>query len=124
MRAFILSLRWMLRLAGLAALALGAVLWTGHGFALIRGHILLGFLTTFALLLLSVGGLFRRVNPELAIGGILWALLLPVVGFGQLNWMPGVRHWLIDCAHLLMGILAIGVGEIIAARALRDPVES
>ena len=118
MPALLRALRWILRLVAIVALAFGIWLWTGHGFSTLRIHVMLGFVATAALLMIGVAALFRAVLPLGAIA-ILWALALPIVGFGQMNWLVGPHHWTVEVVHLVIGLGSIGLGEVTAARSLR-----
>lgn len=109
----------LFRLVWLIALALGIWIWTGHGYATLRMHIGLGFCTVLLLALVAVLGAVARAGILHVLPAMLWIVLLPVIGFGQLHWMPGTSHWLIRVLHLLIGALAIGSAEMLAAKAVR-----
>ena len=49
-------------------------------------------------------------------GALLLGLLVIVVGMRQSSLLVGPFHWVIQVVHLLLGILAVGVGQIAAAR--------
>ena len=46
-------------------------------------------------------------------------LLVVFVGLSQQSWLVGSAHWVIQVLHLLIGLLAIGIGEMIGARYKR-----
>ena len=112
-------LRWIVRLAGLAALIFGCILWTGRGYAWLQPHMWLGFIVTFALLALALIGFLVRLSPVLPFLSLAWAVALPVLGIAQLRIVLGPNHWTIRVLHLILGIGAIGLGEAISGRALR-----
>ncbi len=56
---------------------------------------------------LSSGG-----SWPLAGGALLLGLLVIVVGMTQSSLLVGPFHWVIQVVHLLLGILAVGVGQI------------
>jgi hypothetical protein len=118
MTSLVTALRWVARLDGLAALALGIILWTGSA-AQLKIHILTGFVMTITLLLLGLFGFFARIKPAMPIVAIAWAILLPYVGFAQLHLLPGASHVVIQVIHLLIGICAIGVAEAVGAQISR-----
>jgi hypothetical protein len=111
-------LRWVIRLAFLAGLLLGIVLWLGHGYSLLRLHMWLGFIVAFALLGIVILNLLARVKPALPVISLLWAVALPVIGIAQLHMMPGADHWIIQVIHLVLGLGAIGLGEALGKRTL------
>lgn len=118
MNLSIVLLRWVIRLAGLAGLVLGIVIWSGSGYRYLQSHIWLGFIVTFSLLLLVLFALLSRVRPALPLLGLAWAVLLPVIGIAQLRIVLGPNHWTVRVLHLILGIGAIGFGEVLAKRAL------
>ena len=120
MTSFITPLRWIVRLIGFAALVLGIVLWTGNGYAYLKLHMWLGFIVTFALLLLVVISLLSRVGPLLPLLALIWAVFLPVLGIAQLRIVLGPNHLIIQAVHLVLGLGAIGLAETLGARSLRS----
>ncbi|HEX4168828.1 MAG TPA: hypothetical protein VHZ55_25475 [Bryobacteraceae bacterium] len=122
MTSSILVFRWILRIGFLLSLILGVVLWTGHGTAYLRLHMWVGFLITFDLLLLVVLSFLSGVRPALPLISLIWAIALPVIGIAQLNIMPGSSHWVIQVVHVVFGLGAIGLGEVLSKKALlRQP---
>jgi len=112
-------LRWIIRIAGIVALGLGLTFWGGSGSGLLSVHQGLGYLVSIALLLMAVLGFGQRVAPGLLVTAIIWSLVVPGVGSSQLKMLPGDQHWVIQVFHLLLGVGAIGLGEVIAGRAAR-----
>jgi hypothetical protein len=117
MTSLVTPLRWVARIDGLAALILGILIWTGGGSP--RYHILTGFVMTITLLLLGLLGFFARIKPMMPVMAILWAILLPYIGFAQLKWMLTANHIVIQVVHLLIGVCAIGVAEAVGAQITR-----
>ncbi|GCE27163.1 hypothetical protein KDA_26470 [Dictyobacter alpinus] len=113
-----------LRICVVLALIVGILLWANlipDGIVMI--HMLLGLLAMIALWLLAFGiaTAAKGRNMGLAIGAFVLGLLLPIVGLGQLSWLSlGSSHIVIQIIHLLIGLGAIGVGEMIAARYKRN----
>jgi uncharacterized membrane protein YuzA (DUF378 family) len=118
MTGTVTALRWVARLDWLVVLILGIVLWTGSP-GLLKVHILTGFVLTIAVLLIGLIGLFARVQPALPIIAIVWAILMPYVGFAQLKLLPGASHMVIQIIHLLVGICALGIVEALGAKIAR-----
>jgi hypothetical protein len=78
---------------------------------------LLGLLVVFSLWIVGIGqALSSGGSWPLAIGALLLGLLVIVVGMTQSSLMVGPFHWVIQVVHLLLGILAVGIGQIAAAR--------
>ncbi len=104
------------RIAGLAALVLGVVLWVMPEAAggLRSIHMLAGVLVTVGLLTLAALG-FRAGVPVLSIVAVVWALVLPVFGMtqGSITFLP---QPVIEVAHLAAGLVAIGLGEMLAMK--------
>jgi hypothetical protein len=119
MTGIVAALRWVARLDGIAALILGIILWTGSP-ALLKIHILTGFIMSLTMLLIGLVGFFARVKPALPIVAIVWTFLLPYVGFAQLKLFPGASHVVIQVIHLLIGICAIGIAEALGAKIKRQ----
>ncbi|GAC1359215.1 MAG: hypothetical protein NVSMB38_42800 [Ktedonobacteraceae bacterium] len=110
--------RWVLRISGLLALILGILFWTGSvPDALISVHIILGILVTLSLWVLGfLFGRSRGGNWGLAALAIVWGLLVIGVGGSQIGQNPGTA---VKIIHLLIGLLALGIGEMVAGRYKR-----
>jgi hypothetical protein len=50
---------------------------------------------------------------------VAWGLIAPILGLTQTNLLDNNWHWVIQVAHLLVGLAAIGTGEGIAQRMKR-----
>jgi hypothetical protein len=112
----------IMRLLVLIALILGILFWTN----VVKGplvvvHMGLGLL--IALLLLILGGFIVTVkgrNIGLAIGAFVIAICMVALGLRQQSILAASPlHWIIQVAHLLLGLLAIGMAEMIAGRYKR-----
>lgn len=108
--------QWTVRVAGLIALVLGLVLWVGEPSGLRPIHMLVGVVLVVGLVLLAVLGLRAGIGPVLPAVAIAWAIVVPVFGMSQETILPGDMHVVVEVSHLLVGIVAIGIGEAIAAR--------
>src|SRR5215469_14548636 len=112
----------VMRLLVLITLILGILFWTKvAGGPLVVVHMGLGIL--IALLLLILGGFIvtaKGRNIGLAIGAFVIAICMVALGLGQQSILAGSSlHWIIRAAHLLLGLLAIGLAEMIAGRYKR-----
>ena len=109
--------QWVLRISALLALILGIIFWTGSADALIPVHIVLGVLVTISLWVLGfMFGRARGGNWTLGALAIVWGILVIGVGGSQIGQDPSTA---IKIIHLLIGLLAIGIGEIVAGRYKR-----
>jgi hypothetical protein len=110
-------IQWVLGLAGLSALVLGLTMWIFH-IDLVNIHMLLGFTVALLLLILSIMMLFVREVRVLGIVGIIYAPILPLFGLTQMGLLVGDLHWLIQIAHLLVGLGALSLMGIMSRRYL------
>ena len=110
--------QWVLRVSAILALILGILFWTGSApDALIPVHITLGILVTLSLWVL--GFMFARArggNWRFALIAFAWGLLVIGVGGSQIGQDPSI---IVKIIHLLIGLIAIGVGEMFGARYKR-----
>jgi hypothetical protein len=116
-------LRIAVRLLGTIMIVLGLLFWSGNAYELLPVHMLLGLL--LVLLLWTVAILAARTGEQPARVGLalLWGIVVPVFGMTQAQVLPGDLHWLIRVLHLLVGLFAIGLVEMLTTRALkRTPV--
>ncbi len=101
------------RLCGIAALALGAAFWQGYAVPL-RAHMGVGGLVVLALWGLAV--LSRHRAGGIALTASLWGAAVPLLGMMQLYPHLDGLHWLLQLAHVLAGLGAIVLAEILAKR--------
>jgi hypothetical protein len=116
----------VLRLVVLGALVLGVLFWTNvidadTSGSLVDVHRTLGILTVLVLWFLAFSA--RRVAgiTGLVMGAYVLGLVVAVWGFAQQSILPepNALHWVVQVVHLLFGLAAIGLGEMIAARFTR-----
>ena len=118
MRRIAVALCWVARLDGIGALIIGIVLWTGSP-RLLAVHILAGFIMSLTLLLMGILAFFARLKPAIPIVAIVWALLLPYVGFAQVKFLGGPSQVIVQVIHFVLGICAIGIVEMLASKMKR-----
>jgi hypothetical protein len=107
----------VLTLAGIFALILGLLMWTGTTLNFISMHMLLGFLTVGALWVVGVvQAVAKAGNWGLAASALILGALTIVFGLYQSSMLMGDFHWVIQVCHLLLGVLTIGLGHMSAAR--------
>jgi hypothetical protein len=103
------------RLTGLLLIVLGILIWTGNA-AVTGAHMALGLLFVLALLYLSVLGARARVGMGLVIRAVIWAIVVLIFGMMQTQLWPGSPHVFVRVLHLVIGLVAISIGELLAGR--------
>ncbi len=118
MRIALIVAQMVVRILGSIMIILGLLFWTGNALALIPVHMMVGLV--LVLTLWTVGGLAARSGeqPGLVALAIAWGFVVPILGYTQDSLLPGPAHWLIQVAHLLVGLTAIGLAETLARRGL------
>jgi hypothetical protein len=105
----IFALRAISGVLFLILLVLGIVFWTGHALALVPLHMGLGSL--FVVAILTFAALSARAGaprgPVIAL--VTVGVIIPIVGFAQMQLAPGASHWLIRTVHLLLGFAAMAI---------------
>jgi quinol-cytochrome oxidoreductase complex cytochrome b subunit len=120
----VLIARSLLSLFGIALVVLGILFWTGHALSLLPVHTALGGLFVICMWVLAVLGLLAPGTRGFALLVLVWSLIVPALGAAQLSLLPGSDHWVIQVVHLLVGIIAIGLGHSLARRLGRRPAGS
>ncbi len=111
---------WVLRIAVLAAIILGILFWTGNAQNLIPVHMLIGIIAVLSLWVIGLAqGFIKGGSFGLALATFIVGLALAIVGLYQQQWLLGSSHWIIQVIHLLLGLSAIGLGEMINGRTRR-----
>ncbi len=107
----------VLSFSGLLALILGLLFWSHRATNLIPLHMLLGFLVVGALWVVGVGQAFFKSGswPVAACAFVVGALMV-ALGLTQASLMLGEYHWVVRIIHLALGLSAIGIGHIGAAK--------
>ena len=123
MKSIVLVARLLLSLFGIALVVLGILFWTGHALSLLQLHMTLGGLFVLCMWVLAVLGFLGRGTRGFALLVLIWSLIVPALGVTQLSLMPGSDHWVIQAVHLLVGLIAMGLGHALARRIGRPPAE-
>jgi hypothetical protein len=120
----------VLRITGLLALILGILFWVGviQGAESLRNpwtsvHMTLGIIVTICLVILgSLMLTTKGGSVGLGVGAIVLSVLVIALGLGQVQ-IPALAaysvNWVVKIVHLLLGLLAIGMGEMIGGRYRR-----
>jgi hypothetical protein len=110
----------VLRIAVLATLILGILFWTGNANNLIPIHMLIGIIVVLSLWTIGLAqGFMKGGSFALAAATFILGLILAIVGLYQQSWLAGSAHWVIQVIHLLLGLSAIALGEMIYGRTRR-----
>ncbi len=111
-------IRGIAGVAGLGALTLGLLFWIAQ-MNFISLHMLFGLIVALSLLILGIVGVSTSGMRLLGAMGIVYALILPVFGLTQATLLVGNLHWLIQAAHLLVGLGALALAGSMSTRYLR-----
>lgn len=111
-------IRWIGGIAGLGALLLGLLFWIAN-IDLISLHMLFGLTVALSLLVLGLVALATSGMRLLGVVGVIYALGVPVFGVTQDQILDTSAHWLIQAAHLLVGLGALALIGIISLRYRR-----
>jgi hypothetical protein len=109
---------WIARVALMATLVLGLLFWITD-MSLISLHMLFGLIGVLSLLVLGMVAVFTRGLRLLGVGSMVYALIVLASGPTQDMILVGNMHWLIQTAHLLVGIGAMAVALVIDKRYRR-----
>jgi hypothetical protein len=111
-------------MAGVGALLLGLLFWITQ-ISFITIHMLFGVTLALSLLVLSIVMVCIRGARLLGAMGIVYAFILPAFGLTQASLLIGSSmHWLIQAAHLCVGIGSVTLvqGIYVRYRRLRPTV--
>ena len=119
MRTFALVLQMIIRVLWVVNIVLGIIFATGNLMGLLMLHETFGLVIAICLLILSVLAMARARAVGPGVAGIVVAILLPVVGMGQVDVLPGGSHWVAEVVHVLVAIAAIALAEVLGVRYRR-----
>jgi hypothetical protein len=119
MRIAALIIQNVVRLLGVILLVLGFLFWSGRSLELIPVHRNIGEVLIALLWILAGVGLRRGVPPALVLGGMFYGVIVLAFAFQMQGLLPGGAHEIIRVVHLLFGLGAIGLVEMIGARIKR-----
>ena len=104
---------------GLGALQvlLGLAFWTGHLQGLVPLHVLNGLVIVALLLAATAVGAAARERAAKVVAGLLWAPFVVWLGLRQGTLLPGAGHWIVQGAHLLVGLAALALIDQLTRRA-------
>jgi hypothetical protein len=117
LRSAVTALQMVIRVLGVIQIALGLLFWTGNALGLVDLHMLNGIVIVLLLWVMAGLAAVARVQPALVAGAFVWGLIVVALGLNQTDLLPGSFHWVIQVIHLLVGLVALGLADTLAARA-------
>jgi hypothetical protein len=117
MRSAVTVVQMAVRVLGVIQIVLGLLFWTGNALGLVDLHMLNGIVIVLLLWLLAGLAAAARVQPGLAAGAFVWGLVVVFLGLSQEELLPGSAHVVIEVLHLLVGLAALALADILAVRA-------
>jgi hypothetical protein len=111
-------LQYAVRLLALLLVALGFQFWSGRSFALLPVHMRMGEMLIALLWILAGIGLRAGVTG-LAISAIVYGFLAFAFAMNMGKLLPGGAHEVVRVMHLLIGLGAVGLAEILEGDAVR-----
>jgi hypothetical protein len=122
------SIQWVIRITGIILIVLGILFWTGRAYGLVNTHMAIGLLLVLALWAQAILAALARTRTGLVITAFVWGLVVVILGMTQQRLLIGEWHWIIRVLHLLIGMGAIRLGEVlvqaIAAGTSTDAVSA
>jgi hypothetical protein len=107
----------ILRLTVLVALIFGILFWLDIATNLIPIHMLIGIIVVLSLWIIGLAqGFIKGGSLSFAALTFVLGLALAIVGLYQQQWLVGSAHWIIQVIHLLLGLSAIAVAEMVVGR--------
>jgi hypothetical protein len=110
---------WTVRVTGLFLIALGLLLWVDAAAGLRSIHMLIGVILVVALVAAAAFTLRAGAKPILPVVAVAWGFLTIAFGLTQAQILTGDLHLVVQVAHLLVGLVAIGLGEALMASGRR-----
>ena len=110
---------WTVRITGLALIALGLLLWADIASSVRSIHMILGIVLVVALAAAAALALRGGAKPILPAVAVAWGLLTIAFGMTQTTILAGSGHLIVEVAHLLVGLVAMGLGEALMASGRR-----
>jgi hypothetical protein len=107
-------LNLLIRALGAGALALGIAFWSGYARSLTQLHMVLGLGLVLSVWVLSWIAWRKTGRVGLALLGAACGIVSLPFGVAQAAILPGALHWVVELAHLALGVIMIGVGSRLA----------
>ena len=108
-------LNLLIRALGAGALALGLAFWSGYARSLTQLHMVLGLGLVLSVWVVSWIAWRKTGRVGLPLLGAACGIVSLPFGVAQAAILPGAFHWVVELAHLALGVIMIGVGSRLAA---------
>jgi hypothetical protein len=110
---------WIAHVAGVGPALQEWLLSLAANNAFILTHMVVGVTFALSLLALSLIQLLSGRMRLLGATGIVYMLILTVLGFAQTGLLKGPMHWLIQTVHVVIGFGGIALVQVISVRDAR-----
>ena len=104
------------RVLGIIQIIMGLFFWAGYALGLVNLHMIIGLLFVISLWVLCGVAAKAHVSGTFVAIGVIWGLIVTWFGMAQVKMMVGSAHWVVQVIHLLLGLVAMGIGESLAKR--------
>ena len=107
---------WLVRLTGIVLVVLGLLFWNNRALTLVPVHMAIGL--AFVLALWAQAGLsaWAKIGTLPVVVATLSGSVVLALGMTQRTLLPGGAHWIVQTLHLLVGIAAMALANLLAAR--------
>ena len=106
----------VVRITGVIQLVMGILIWMGGFPYLVPVHMLIGVVFVIAMWVVGFRAMSARVVPGLAVVLIAWAAIVVAFGMTQAQILPGPNHPAIQAVHVLVGLVAMGLSDMVAKK--------
>jgi len=110
----------IVRVSGVVQIVLGLLFWAGTALGLRDLHMLIGIVIVLLLWTLAALAATARVGVALPLTGFVVGLVTVWLGLTQERLLPGGGHWVIRVLHLLVGLAALGLADVLGTRVKRS----
>jgi hypothetical protein len=112
---------WLIRVTGVLVLILGLLIWAQNMTSLIQPHMGLGLLMVLSMWVFAATSVSAGASVGTAVGVALLGLVMLLFGGAQENVLPepNPAHAIIKIVHLLIGLGAMAVAELVGGRISR-----
>jgi hypothetical protein len=110
----------IVRVSGVVQIVLGLLFWAGTALGLRDLHMLIGIVIVLLLWTLAALAAGARVGVALPLTGFVVGLVTVWLGLTQERLVPGGGHWVIRVLHLLVGLAALGLADVLGTRVKRS----
>jgi len=110
----------IVRSTGIVQMLLGILIWMGQAGGLVPVHMLIGVMFVIGLWILGYRGV---AGGQAVLGSIVlvWGALVLGFGMTQAQLLPGPNHGLVQLAHVLIGLLGMGLAEMLGKKLKAQP---